>query len=349
MHFTCLLKYDNLSLYLLLYRPSHLLDKAGLRCLNDIESHPIWIAVSDEMKRKKFLYGYHEESFASLALHLQANGEPMQMDEAEDVNAVWMRALNPMAILKLERDSCHEPDVLNLCQMYRKNYIVEGIGHAMASLQSNRVIMMTSSLRHLEVLPKDSTPDSHLVIRLFDIQTELELYTLLETVQMTQMKNKDFCVIVQYDATTGPIEQFQLTKYEINTRLKEAACRIVFVVHVDPRPVGMHWIFSFGDGWDYVFVDEIIPAAQMGDHNRIPLGDFVHSPTDTRISDFIRPMPNDWFKSLLLEMLGPCLQASLSNLRSSLGSFYSGVRTALGLPNNDRVIQLLKGQILYFC
>ena len=265
--------------------------------------------------------------------------------QVEDVNDIWMRALNPMAMIKLERDSLHNPEVLELCQLYRRDYILEGIDGVMSNVKSNRVIIMTSSLRHLEVLPNDATPDSHVLIRLFDIQTELELNTLLQSVQAKHTKNKHFCLVVQYDATTGPIEQFQLTKYEIDTRLNEAECRVIFIVHVDPRPVGMHWIFSFGDGWENAFVDEIVPEKQMGDHNRIPLGDFVHSPSDMQISEFIRPMPNDWFKSLLLEMLGPCLQASLSNLRSSLGSFYSGMRTALSLPGNDRLIQLLKGNL----
>ena len=265
--------------------------------------------------------------------------------QVEDVNDIWMRALNPMAMIKLERDSRHNPEVLELCQLYRRDYILEGIDGVMSNVKSNRVIIMTSSLRHLEVLPNDATPDSHVLIRLFDIQTELELNTLLETVQAKHTKDKHFCLVVQYDATTGPIEQFQLTKYEIDMRLKEAECQVVFIVHVDPRPVGMHWIFSFGDGWEYVFVDEIVPSAQMGDYNRISLVEFVHSPPDTQISEFIRSMSNDWFKSLLLEMLGPCLQTSLSNLRSSLGPFYSGVRTALGLQENDHLIQLLKGKL----
>ena len=269
-------------------------------------------------------------------------------EQVEDVNAIWMRPLNPMAMIKLERDSRHNPEVLELCQLYRRDYILEGIDDALANVNSNRLIIMTSSLRHLEVLPCGATSDSHVLIRLFDIQTELELNTLLELVQAKHTKDKHFCLVVQYDATTGPIEQFQLTKYEIDTRLREAECQVIFIVHVDPRPVGMHWIFSFGDGWEYAFVDEIVPVAQMGDHDRISLGEFVHSSPDTQISEFIRPMPNDWFKSLLLEMLGPCLQTSLSNLHSSLGPFYSGVRTALGLPGNDRLIQLLKGKLDFF-
>jgi hypothetical protein len=47
---------------------------------------------------------------------------------------------------------------------------------------------------------------------------------------------------------------------------------------------------------------------------------------------------------LLLEMLGPVLQTSLASLRLSLGQFYSGVRTALGLQGNQLLIELLKGE-----
>jgi len=160
--------------------------------------------------------------------------------QVEDVNAVWMRALNPMAMIKLERDSRHNPEVLEFCRLYRRDYILEGIDGVMSNVKSNRVIIMTSSLRHLEVLPCGATPDSHVLIRLFDIQTELELNTLLESVQAKHTKDKHFCLVVQYDATTGPIEQFQLTKYEIDTRLNEAECQVIFIVHVDPRPVRMH-------------------------------------------------------------------------------------------------------------
>ncbi|EFX63995.1 hypothetical protein DAPPUDRAFT_114810 [Daphnia pulex] len=49
-------------------------------------------------------------------------------------------------------------------------------------------------------------------------------------------------------------------------------------------------------------------------------------------------MSIDSFKSLLPEMLGPVLQASLVSLRLSLGQFYSGVRTALGLQSNQLLI-----------
>ena len=67
------------------------------------------------------------------------------------------------------------------------------------------------------------------------------------------------------------------------------------------------------------------------------------SPADQALSEFIRPMSIEAFKLLLLEMLGPVLQTSLSSLQANLGQFYCGVRTALGLPNQEKLIQLLKG------
>jgi hypothetical protein len=39
-----------------------------------IELYSVWLAVLDVVKRRKLIYGYHEESFASLALHLQDGG-----------------------------------------------------------------------------------------------------------------------------------------------------------------------------------------------------------------------------------------------------------------------------------
>ena len=40
--------------------------------------------------------------------------------------------------------------------------------------------------------------------------------------------------------------------------MKEANCRIVFTVHIDPRPANVRWVLEFGDGWDYSFVDELV-------------------------------------------------------------------------------------------
>ena len=114
-------------------RPSHLLDDTGRTWLNAIESHPVWLAIPEVIKRQKLIYGYHEESFASLALHLQDGGIPMELEEAgeEDpngANAIWMRAANPMAMIKLERDfGIHHPELQEFCQRYRHNFILESI------------------------------------------------------------------------------------------------------------------------------------------------------------------------------------------------------------------------------
>jgi len=136
-----------------------------------------------------------------------------------------------------------------------------------------------------------------------------------------------------------------MTKHKIDNQMKEAKCRVVFIVHVDPRPVKMSWRFEFGDGWDYAFVDELVPidrSCPVG-HRRFSLTELVNSSADRSMAEFISSMTEEAFTSLLLEMLGPNLQASLSHLRSSLGPFYSGVRGALGLPDNQRLIRILKG------
>ena len=103
----------------------------------------------------------------------------------------------------------------------------------------------------------------------------------------------------------------------------------------------LHWVFSFGDSWDYCFVDEVVHSGPADQH-QIPLRKLVQSP-DRPLSNFIEKMSIDSFKPLLLEMLGPVLQTSLASLRLSLGQFYSGVRTALGLQDNQVLIKLLKG------
>ena len=104
----------------------------------------------------------------------------------------------------------------------------------------------------------------------------------------------------------------------------------------------MHWVFSFGDGWDYCFVDEMVPSGQ----HHIRLGELVVS--DKPLSHFIRPMSIDSFKSLLHEMLqGPDLQTSNldASLRSNLDQFYHGVRTALELQGNQLLVALLNGKL----
>jgi hypothetical protein len=93
-------------------------------------------------------------------------------------------------------------------------------------------------------------------------------------------------------------------------------------------------------------VDEVVHSG-TADQHQIPLRELVQSPADQPVSSFIEKMSNESFKSLLLEMLGPVLQTSLASLRSSLGQFYSGVRTALGLLGNGRLIELLKGKKYY--
>ena len=286
------------------------------------------MSISDLVKRKNFLYGYHEESFAALALHLQEAGEPMDVDGdvVDNLHDQWMRAVNPMAMIKLEREARNNKDLLEVCRSYRKNYILEGIDDALDKMPSSRrMVIMTNTLRHLEVSPRD-VPS--FVIRLFEIQTELELHSLLDSIKRRDLDNPDFCLLIQYDA--------------IETRMEGAECRIVFIVHVDPRPSSMRWVYSFGDGWDYVFVDEIISVDQVG-QQRVSLKELAHSLSDRAMSDFISPMNEETFRSLLLEMLGPSLQTSLSHLRSSLGQFYSGVRGALGLPDNQQLVLILKG------
>ena len=328
-------------------KPSHLLNEAGGIWLCVLESHPVWIAVTDVIKRQQLLTGYHEESFAALALHLQEKGEPMEGTE-EEIHASWMWAVNPMAMIKLERDARSCPELLDFCRMYRKNFVLEGIDDALAKIKSNRLVLMTNTLRHLEVSPRDAP---HFVIRLFDVQTELELCSALDSIALDNLKDPNFCLIIQYDASAGPIEQFQLTKYEVEMRLANAQCRVVFVVHLDPRPTKMHWVFSFGDGWTYGFVDEIMSSATgriNSSRQRFPLQELV-LPSDNRpMSDFIRSLTDDSFKSLLLEMLGPSLHSRLTSLRSCLGQFFSGVRTALGLADNQRLIQLLKGKNTFY-
>ncbi|KAI9554203.1 hypothetical protein GHT06_019475 [Daphnia sinensis] len=331
-------------------RPSHLLDDVGKFYLKAIESHSLWLAVPETIKRQKFIYGYHEESFAALALYLQDRGMPMELEQDQDddqhsATTIWMRATNPMSMIKLERDSGIDTELLGVCRRYRHNFVLESIDDALLNVKSNRIVIVTNTLRHLEIAFAASSPYRHSTIQLFDILTELELVKLLESISDEDLADPDFCLVVQYNAMNGPIEQFQLAKYEIEQRFEKKTCRVVFVVHVDPRPVSMHWVFSFGDGWDYCFVDEVVRGGQL-DHHRIPLGEFVKSPSDQTLSSFIEKMSNESFKSLLLEMLGPVLQTSLATLRASLGQFYSGVRIALGLPNNQTLIKLMKECLL---
>ncbi len=257
-----------------------------------------------------------------------------------------MRAVNPMAMIKLEREARSNEELLEICRQYRKDWILEGIDDAIDKMSSSRrIVIMTNTLRHLEVSLRHA---QSLVIRLFYIQTELDLQSKLDSVNEEDRNNPEYCIFIQYDATTGPIDQFQLTKYEIDTRMEGAKCRIVFIVHVDPRPVHMRWVFSFGDGWDYVFVDELVPIYRScaAGHLRLPLKELINSPIDRSMADFIEPMTEEAFRSLLLEMLGPNLQTSLSHLRSSLGPFYSGVRGALDLSDYQRLTRILKGIIL---
>jgi hypothetical protein len=55
-------------------------------------------------------------------------------------------------------------------------------------------------------------------------------------------------------------------------------------------------------------------------------------------------MSIDSFKSLLPEMLGPVLQASLVSLRLSLGEFYSGCTDGPGTAEQSTFDLLLKGE-----
>ena len=202
-------------------RPSHLLNEVGRNWLDSIESHPVWLDVSESIGRQKLLYGYHEETFASLALHLQDRGIPMELDrvDEDDIDpnssfAMLMRAANPMAMIKLERDSSIHPELLDVCRLYRLNFVLEGIDDALNKIKSDRMVVMTNTLRHLEVM-SESSIHRHFIIQLFDVQTELELHRLLDSVKPEDLADPDFCLIIQYDAATGPIEQFQLTKYEV--------------------------------------------------------------------------------------------------------------------------------------
>jgi hypothetical protein len=328
-------------------KPSHLLDDSGQTLLNAIESHSVWLAVPEAIKRQKLIPGYHEESFASLALHLQDRGVPMQVEQDEEENpnsayTIWMRTLNPMAMIKLERDTINShPELQDVCRRYRHNFVLESLEDALQNIKSKRMVVMTNTLSHLEIKPISSS--RFLIIQLFEVQTEHELVRLLESIEEDYLSDPDYYLIVQYDAVTGPIEQFQLAKYEVEQRFEKSKCRIIFIVHVDPRPAAMHWVFSFGDSWDYCFIDEIVHSGPADQH-QTPLKELVQSPADQPLSCFIEKMSVDSFKSLLLELLGPVLQTSLASLRLSLGKFYSGVRTALGLQDNQLLIQLLKGK-----
>ena len=336
-----------------------MLNHAGQEWLRQIDTHPVWISVPDLVRRQKLLHGYHEESFASLALHMQYSGEAaMEVDGASqiDVHYTWMRAVQPMEMIKLERNALksQQSEVVDVCRNYRDSFILENIQDGLATLTSNRIIIMTNTLRHLEM----ACDSAYSVIRLFEIQTELELYGHLDAFvslraqtnageqQPQQQQQQQHLLFIQYDAMTEPIEQFQFAKYEVETRMRDAKCRVVFVIHVDPQPAkasNNNWVFSFGDGWEYCFIDEI--ASQQVD-NRIPLKVFVgssgHDDGRRAMASFVRDMSDEFFKSLLLEMLGPNMHNSLSNLRSGLGHFYSGVRGAVGLADNSDLVQLLK-------
>jgi hypothetical protein len=323
-------------------RPSHLLNAVGLNCRRSIESHPVWLAVPEEIKRQKLIYGYHDESFDSLALHFQEKDESPSMEVKEDT---WMRSINPMAMIKLEcaNSSTENAELQEVCRHYRNKFVLESLNDALQNSKSNRMVIMTNTLRHLEIGPMNLSTSQHLVIQLFDIQSELEFVRRLESIRVQHLSDSDFCLIVQYDAVTGPIEQFQLAKYEVEQRFQKTNCRVVFIVHVDPRPVNLHWVFPFGDDWDYFFVDEIVRG--LANQHQIALKEFVQSPTDTPLSSFIEKMSIESFKSLLFEMLGPNLQTNLLCLHSFLGQFYNGIRTVLGLPDNQRLITLLKGKL----
>ena len=325
-------------------RASHLLEEVGRDWLHSIESHPIWLAIPDVLERQKLLYGYNEESFALLALDLQEKRIRMEGDEIDRCHAIWMRAVNPMAMIKLESNFIDDLELLEACQLYRQNFVFGGIDDALGKIESKRAIIMTNSLRHLEIT---SSTYRCFTIHLFDIQTELQFHGLLNSIQSEDLADPEFCLFVQYDAMTGPIEQYQLAKYEVGQFFEKVTkCRVVFIVHVEPRPINMHWAFSFGDGWDYVFVDEVVPGGPA-DRHYISLDEFVLSSGHNCLSRFINAMSIDSFKSLLLEMLGPVLQTSLDSLNFNLGQFYSGVRTALGLREN-LLIELLRGKPLNF-
>ena len=307
-------------------RGVHLLSDKGSAWLERIETHPIWLTVKPVVKRQKMLYGkkprisiqisckfckgkllyfplqgYQEESFVSFALHLQDSGVAVDGDN-DAVHEIWMRAVNPAEIVKLEADSTGE--IRSLCRKYRSSLILGSVDEALATLRSNRMIVMTNTQRHLEI----SFKDDYSVIRIFDIDNEFELSGLLDALPVQDLENPKFCLFVQYDATIGPIRQFHCVKFEIDRRMRQASCRILFIVHVDPRPTNMDWVFFFNDGWTYCFVDEIATTSRA-DNYRIPLKDLVNAPDDQPMSLFIQNMSLVGFKSLLLEMLGPNMQA----------------------------------------
>ncbi len=333
-------------------RTSHLLDDKGQSWLSKIKSHPVWVAIPDIIKRKKFLYGYHEDSFTTLALHLQKAVEPGEADAGHSYNNLhiqWIRAVNPVAMIKLENQArtISNEELLKFCRNYRQNFIFDGIDEVLNNMRSSRrMIIMTNTLRHLKV---SSCNVQSSVIRLFEIQEELELHRILDLNKKKYGNNANHCIFIQHDATSRPIEQFHITKYEIGKKMQEEKCRIVFIIHVDPHPVDMRWVFSFGDGWDYAFVDEIgsVGPARSTGQQCVSLKEFTYSISDHNVSDFIRPMSKEAFRSLILEMLGPCIQTSLSHLRSRLGQFYCGVRKALGFPDNERLVEILKGFLPY--
>jgi hypothetical protein len=73
---------------------------------DSIELYSVWLAVLDVVKRRKLIYGYHEESFASLALHLQDGGIKMDLGKADEEgpnfeNTIW----ETPAMIKLERQN----------------------------------------------------------------------------------------------------------------------------------------------------------------------------------------------------------------------------------------------------
>ena len=124
--------------------------------------------------------------------------------------------------------------------------------------------------------------ESYSGIRLLEINSELELYRILNGISEEALGNADDCPFNQYDAMTEPNEQFQITKYEIETRMEKANCCVVFIVHVDSRLSNkMNRVFSFGDGWKYCLVDEILPVSQSVEH-RIPLKIMIDLPFISR-------------------------------------------------------------------
>ena len=318
-------------------KPSHLLNEVGRRWLRRIESHPVRMAMPEDVKRRKFFYGYHDEFFVSLALQFQ---DGAMTEEPEDpVHSAWMRVANPAAMIQLERDSGSDPDLLRIYRHYRNEFVLDGIDDALDKIQSNRLVIITNTLSYLEIAP--SNKYRYFTIQLFDIQSEVELYRLLDSIKAEHLVDPAFCLVIQYDAMTGPLKSFQLAKYEVEQRLDKTKCRVAFIVHVDPHPVNMHWTFSFGDDWEYCFADEVVSMRK----HCLPLSKLV---VDDMMYVLIKAMPTESFKLMLLEMLGPILQTSLNaSLHSNLGQFFSGVRTALQIPNNELLINILKGII--FC